>query len=345
MAKQQRKSTDEKHLAVALQGGGAHGAFTWGVLDRLLEDERIILDGFSGTSAGAMNAALLAYGLHSGNRQTARDLLHKFWKTNSQVAAFSPLQPGIYDRITSSGNMDHSPGFLVSEMMGLFVSPYQSPLSDYNPLRDILTDLIDFDSLRKCKITQLFVAATNVRRGKVRVFKPHEISVDAVLASANLPFLFKAVTIDGEDYWDGGYMGNPPIFPLIDGTPAQDILIVQINPINIPETPKSSAEIRDRINELSFNSALMHEMRKIDLVDRLISMGVDLGGKFRKIYIHNINPEEDMHQYNVSSKLNATWDFLLRLRDLGRDYAERWIAQNFDDIGQRSTCNVREVFL
>jgi NTE family protein len=338
----------QKHLAVALQGGGSHGAFTWGVLDRLLEEENLMLDGFVGTSAGAMNATLLAYGLHSSGKAKAKELLYQFWKKASEFSTmFSPLQPSWYDLMFGlKGNMDYSPGVKMTEMMGLFFSPYQTNPTAYNPLRDILLELVDFESLKACKVTKLFVCATNVRRGRAKVFPLSELSVEAVLASACLPQLFQAVTIDGEDYWDGGYMGNPPLFPLIDGTDTSDILIVQINPINIPETPKTADEIRDRINELSFNSSLMLEMRRIDFVDRLMQEGVDFKKhQFKKIYIHNINPENDIWNLNVSSKLNATWDFLQYLHNLGHQYAEDWLKQNYDKIGTESTCNIRETFL
>lgn len=334
----------EKHIAVALQGGGAHGAFTWGVLDRLLEEEDLVLDGFSGTSAGAMNATVLAYGLHLGSRTIAKELLQQFWKKNSDYAAkIGILSPSWYDKYFGKGNMDNSPGYLMSEIMSIFTSPYSNPIQ-YNPLKDILLDIVDFEKLRACKATKLFVAATNVRKGRVRIFSLPEMTVEAVLASANLPFLFKAVTIEGEDYWDGGYMGNPPIFPLIDYTSASDILLIQINPVTIPETPKTSHEIRDRINEISFNSSLMLELRKLDFVDRLLEKGVDIGEKFRKIFLHNINPEKDLYALNVSSKLNADWDYLLELKKMGRKYGEEWLNANYDDIGIRSTCDIRESF-
>lgn len=336
----------EKHLAVALQGGGSHGAFTWGVLDRLLDEENLKLDGFVGTSAGAMNATLLAYGLHCSGKPRAKELLYQFWKKASDASKYSPIQPSIFDFwFGKHGNLDYSPGYKLTEMTALFLSPYQTNPTGYNPLREILLDLVDFDSLRTCEVTKLFVCATNVRRGRARVFKLPEISVDAVLASACLPQLFKAVTIDGEDYWDGGFMGNPPIFPLIEGTTCSDILIVQINPINIPETPKTADEIRDRVNELSFNSSLMLEMRKIEFIDRMMQEGFNPGNKFRKIFIHNINPEADIWDYNVSSKLNADWEFIRYLFEMGRKYASVWLEENYEKIGQTTTCNLRKTFL
>ena len=334
-----------KHLSLALQGGGAHGAFTWGVLDRFLEQEDLVLDGFVGTSAGAMNASVLAYGLHIGGREKAKELLHKFWKVTSEVASTSPLQPTWFDGyFGKSGNMDFSPFYRATEVMSLFFSPYQNPIKA-NPLRPILEDLVDFEELKKCTVTKLFVCATNVRRGRAKVFSLDEMSIDAVLASACLPTLFPAVTIDGEDYWDGGYMGNPPIFPLIREDSCSDIMVVQINPINIPSTPKTPEEIRDRVNELSFNSSLMLEMRRVNFVDRLLEMGINPDGMFQKIRIHNINPEEDMWVWNLSSKLNASWDFLTELKNLGRKYAEDWLAENFKHIGVKATTNIKETFL
>lgn len=340
-------ANQEKHLAVALQGGGSHGAFTWGVLDRLLEEEELTLDGFVGTSAGAMNATVLAYGLHLSGKAEAKRLLTEFWKKVSDFAAkYSIFKPGYFDKqFGKLGNIDLSVPYNLTALSWLYLSPYQTNPNAYNPLKDILLDFIDFDRLRACKATKLFVCATNVRKGRVRVFGLDEISVDAVLASANLPQLFQAVTIDGEDYWDGGYMGNPPIFPLIDGTKCSDIMIVQINPINIPKTPQTAVEIQDRINELSFNSSLMLEMRKIDFIERLLKEGINPGERFRHLNIHNINPEIDIWDLSVSSKFNAEWDFLTHLRDLGRKYAQDWLDENYDKIGVESTCNIREVFM
>lgn len=335
---------EQKKLALALQGGGSHGAITWGVLDRLLEEEQIDLEGFSGTSAGAMNAAVLAYGLHISGRDKAKSLLGQFWRRVAEAAALSPVQPAPWDLLFGGGNMDYSPGFMAAEAASMFVSPYQFNPMGLNPLRDILADIVDFEALRHCNVTQLFVCATNVRRGRAKVFDLPHISVDAVMASACLPEVFKAVTIEGEDYWDGGFMGNPPIYPLIDAG-CQDILLVQINPINIDRTPQTSSEIRDRVNELSFNSSLMLEMRRIAFVDKLLSAGVDLGAPFHKVFIHHINPEAEVQGLNLSSKLNANWQFLLRLKAIGREKAEAWLAQHSDQIGVASSCNIRETFL
>ncbi|KOY88197.1 alpha/beta hydrolase [bacterium 336/3] len=340
-----KKNPNERHLSVALQGGGSHGAFTWGVLDRLLEEEDLCLDGFCGTSAGAMNATVLAYGLMLGGKEKARELLRTFWEKISHSSRNSVLQPTWLDKMTSKGNMDYSPGFLYFEFLAMFASPQQFNPTDINPLRDVLLEIVDFEKLKSCKQTKLFVCATNVRTGRAKVFDLKNISVDAVMASGCLPYIFKTVTIDGEDYWDGGYMGNPPMFPLIDDTSCNDILIVQINPINIEESPTEANSIKDRVNEISFNTPLMLEMRKIAFIDKLLDMGINPEGKFRKIYMHMINPERDIADFNVSSKLNATWEFIDHLFQLGREYADKWLNENYDDIGQRSTCDIKETFL
>jgi NTE family protein len=340
------KVTEKKHISIALQGGGSHGAFTWGVLERLLEEENLVIDGFCGTSAGAINATLLAYGMHTGDRHTAKKLLRDFWTEVGRMSEFSPLQPSWLDNMFGKkGNLDYSFGFVSAEMMTNFFSPYQINPFNLNPLKSILAKLINFDSLQKCEITKLFICATNVRRGRVKVFKTDEITIDAVMASCCVPQFNQAVNIDGEDYWDGGFMGNPPIFPLIDGTNCKDIMIVQINAINVPEVPTSVAKIQDRISELSFNSSLMLEMRKFAFIDKLLDEGVDLGERFRKIYIHNINPEETLWELNLSSKLNTSSDFLNYLHGIGRKYANNWLKENQTSIGVRSTCPVRETFL
>lgn len=334
-----------KHIDVALQGGGSHGAFTWGVLESLLDHKELHIDGICGTSAGAMNAAVLAYGLMTGGKEKAKELLHNFWKRVAEVNAFTPIQPNWFDKMMSPGNMDYSFTFNMLHQWIQVVSPYQFNPLNINPLKKILLDFINFDTLRNCQQTKLFICATNVRRGRAKVFKTHEISVDAVLASACLPYIFQAVTINGEDYWDGGYMGNPPIFPLIDGTDCSDILIVQINPIEIEKTPKSALEIQDRINELSFNSSLMLEMRRVNFVQKLLEHGLNLDNRFKDLRIHNINPEKDLAQFNTSSKLNANWDFILWLHKLGKQYGNEWLDKNYDKIGVESTCDVQEVFL
>ncbi|MEL7122243.1 MAG: patatin-like phospholipase family protein [Bacteroidota bacterium] len=337
-------SSKKKHLALALQGGGSHGAITWGVLDRLLQEPSIELDGFSGTSAGAMNATVLAWGLHKGGNEAAREYLFEFWKKVADLGRYSPFKPSWFDQYFGAGNMDFSPAYLSSEFWSLFFSPYQFNPLNYNPLRDVIDGIVDFEQLRKCTVTKLFVCATNVRKGRAKVFTLDDISVDAVMASACLPYLFKAVTIEGEDYWDGGFMGNPPIYPLIDGG-CKDIMLVQINPINIDKTPTTSVQIKDRINELSFNSTLMLEMRRIAFIDKLVDQGITLDGKLKEIFVHYINPEVEVQNLNVSSKLNTNWDFLSKLFEIGRKYADVWLQENYDKIGVETTIDLHETFL
>ncbi len=329
----------DHQLALALQGGGAHGAITWGILDRLLEED-LPLRAFSGTSAGAVNAVLLAHGLQQGGRSAAQALLEGFWKAVSDSARRYFFRPSYWDAFFGKGNMEASPSYLWMEMSSLFLSPTQFNPLGLNPLRDILEEMIDFGELRRCSDADVFVCATNVRRGRAKVFRLAEISVDAVLASACLPQLFHTVEIEGEAYWDGGFMGNPPLFPLVEETECSDIVIVQINPVNIGETPSSPYEIRDRINELSFNSSLLLELQKLDLFRRLHEAGVDCQGRYRPFFLHNINPEEDVQNLKLSSKFNAEWSFLQELKAIGRDHAGRWLERHAEQLGTASTCDL-----
>jgi len=336
---------EAKKVNLALQGGGAHGAYTWGVLDRLLEDERLEIDGISGTSAGTMNAAVLADGYEQGGREGARQALEAFWRRISEAGRMSPLQPTPFDRMFGNWNMDHSPAFAFFGMMTRMMSPYQFNPLNQNPLRNVLEASIDFGRLAKGTRIKLFLSATNVRTGKVKIFGDGEVSVDALLASACLPFMFQTVVIDGEPYWDGGYMGNPALFPLIYGTESPDVIIIQINPLGSDTVPKTAHEIMNRVNEISFNSSLMREMRAVSFVTHLLDEGHLDERKYRRMHVHWIDAEEEMRGLGVSSKLNADLDFLLHLRDLGRRTADAWLAGNFDAIGRRSTVDIREKFL
>lgn len=334
-----------KRINLALQGGGAHGAFTWGVIDRVMEDGRLEIDGISGTSAGAMNATVTAYGLAKGYEQGARDALAGFWREVAGAARFGPLQPTVFDRLFSPGNMDFSPVFHAFDQLSRMASPYQFNPMNINPLREVLERAVDFDALHCARCVKLFLCATNVLSGKIQVFETTEIGIDHVLASACLPFLFQAIEIDGAYYWDGGYMGNPPIFPLIYKTDTADMLIVQINPIKAKTLPTTAQEIHDRVNELSFNSSLMREMRAIHFVTKLIEQGCLAPPRYREIFIHTIDAEAEMDTLNVSSKLNADPAFLDYLFALGRDRAGTWLDRHFDDVGERSTTDIEERFM
>ncbi len=334
-----------KHINLALQGGGAHGAFAWGVIDRLLESGRIAIDGVVGTSAGAMNATVTAYGLAKGGPDGAREALAIFWRKISDQAKKSPLKPSFVDKLIGLGNMDYSPGYVIADALSRLMSPYQTNPMNANPLREVLLETVDFEFLHRERKVQLYVCAANVMTGRLKVFDHTEISVDAVLASGCLPFLFQAVEIDGQHYWDGGYMGNPPIFPLIYNSNTRDVLIVQLNPINIHELPTTAQSILDRVNTLSFNSSLMREMRTIHFVSGLIDRGIDDGGRMKRVLIHTIDAEDVLGRLGVSSKINADWDWLQRLFNLGRERADQFLDQHFDKIGNESSTDVAKKFL
>ena len=336
---------NSKTVNLALQGGGAHGAFAWGVLDRLLEDGRVAFDAVSATSAGAMNATVLGYGLTIGGAEGAREELEKFWKKISEEGAKGPLQPSWIDKAIGNHSLDYSPIFTFMDILSRVMSPYELNPMNVNPLRQVLESSVDFEVLRAGCPIKLFLSATNVRTGKVRMFENHEIGPDQVLASGCLPFMFQTVEIDGEGYWDGGYMGNPAIFPLIYGSTTNDVVIVHINPLNRDEIPKSARDIMNRINEISFNSSLMREMRAIAFVSHLIEDGQLQDDKHRRMLIHSIQDEAFMNSLGVTSKLNAEWSFMIKLRDVGRACASKWLDEHFDDLGARSSTNIREVFL
>lgn len=346
MAPAPGSSKAKKAINLALQGGGAHGAFTWGVLDRFLEDDRITVEGICGTSAGALNGAVVAYGMMNGGRDSARATLETFWRKISERALLSPLKPTWLDRMVGRGNMDYSPAYLMFDIMSRLWSPYQLNITGLNPLRDVLCEVVDFNRLRQCKSPKLFVCATNVRTGKIKVFQPDEISADALLASACLPFMLPAVEVNGEHYWDGGFMGNPAIFPLIYHCETSDVVVVQINPIGCSRLPKTGREILNRMNEISFNSSLMREMRALAFVTKLLEEGaIPNAGRLRKIHVHWIGDEEVMTELGVSSKLNAEWEFLSYLRDVGRLRANAWLKNNFDKLGVQSSIDVYKMSL
>ena len=335
----------KKAISLALQGGGSHGAFAWGVLDRIFEADCFDVKSIVGTSAGAMNASVAAYGLARGGPEGAREKLREFWGKISASSANSPLRPSWIDKMHGPGNMDFSPFFAAFDMMSRFASPYQFNPMNVNPLRDVIDDVIDFDWMHDETAVKLFICASNVMTGKIKVFTQKDLSIDAVLASACLPFMFQAVEIDGEHYWDGGYMGNPPLFPLIYEGGASDILIVQLNPINITELPTTAQAILDRINTISFNSSLMREMRVIDFMSKLIDGGMDAGGTLKRIYIHTVDGEETLREFGVSSKLNADMDFLKLLFDAGRREGEAFIEAHFDKVGVQSSTDISQKFL
>jgi NTE family protein len=339
------RSVNTKPLNLALQGGGAHGAFTWGVLDHLLEDGRVAIEGISGTSAGAINAAVLTDGFLKGGADGAREALNRFWRMISEASSFSPLRPTLFDQLRQDWNMDQSPNYIFFDLVTRLLSPYELNPFNLNPLRDILEATVDFEALRRNERIQLFITATNVRSGKVRVFDTNEISVDVLMASACLPLLFKAVEIDGEAYWDGGYMGNPALFPLVYGCTSRDVAIVQVNPLTRLDVPTSARDILNRINEISFNSTLMREMRALATVSKFLRDGSLDETRYKDVHVHMIEAEADMRTLGTSSKMNADFDFLCYLRDLGRAAATIWLDDAWNAVGVRSSIDVFEKFL
>lgn len=336
--------SEVKRIDLALQGGGAHGAFTWGVLDTLLEDPRIEIEGISGTSAGAMNGVVIADALTRGDEETAREALHDFWAAVSRAGMSSPIKRTPLDVWLGNWSLDHSPGYIAMDLLSRLVSPYQFNPLNLNPLRDIVAERIDFERVRRCEDLKLFVAATNVRSGKQRIFTREEMSVDAVMASACLPTIFQAVEIDGEAYWDGGYMGNPTLLPLMRYCGSRDIVIVQINPIYRDELPTSASAIMNRLNEITFNASLIKEVRLIDALQRLARDGGADIGCYDGTLFHRIGGDDALAGLSVSSKLNAEWSFLCHLRDQGRHTASAWLAEHVESLGQRSTLDVESVY-
>jgi NTE family protein len=338
-------------IDLALQGGGAHGAFTWGVLDRLLEDDELVFDGVSGTSAGAVNAAVMACGLVAGGRAGARAALDAFWHdVASHGRCFGQGTPWAADLAASAPVWPlpwpaeaHPFHAWAAQWLRLF-SPYQWNPLGLDPLRDVLQRHVREADLQRSPVA-LFVTATSVRTGQARVFSAGELSVDALLASACLPQLSRAVHIAGEPFWDGGYSGNPALWPLIYRTSALDVVLVRVNPLQRLQLPKTAAEIADRVNEITFNAGLAGELRAIAFVHKLVSKGALDPGVYKDLRLHMVADEEGLSPLPPSSKLNTDRAFLLRLRTLGRGAAERWLQAHRDDLGRRSSLDVRATYL
>jgi NTE family protein len=323
---------------LALQGGGAHGAFTWGVLDRLLEETWLEIEGISGTSAGAMNAAVLVHGHQKGGRTGAREALGAFWRRVSDAARFSPFRRGPLDVLLGRWTLDSSPIYVAMDLMSRLVSPYTMNPMGKNPLREILAEIIDFDLLAQSPI-HLFVTATNVRTGRGKVFKNDAVTPDVLLASACLPTMFQAIEIDGEAYWDGGYSGNPTLTPLIRETKSQDTILVPINPIERPGVPRSATDILNRLNEVSFNAVVLKELRMMALLRKVADPGDGEGRLWTQMRVHVVR-NNIMDELGASSKLNAEWSFFSFLRDEGRKAAQAFLDAHATDLGKRSTLDI-----
>jgi NTE family protein len=323
---------------LALQGGGAHGAFTWGVLDRLLEESWLTFDGISGTSAGAMNAAVMASGHAHGGADGAKAALEDFWKRVSDASKFSPMRRGPMEMLTGQWTLDYSPMYLAAEMASRIFSPYDlNPLGNH-PLRPILADMVDFEALASSPI-KLFITATNVRTGAGHVFRNAQITPDVLLASGCLPTMFQAVEIDGEFYWDGGYSGNPTITPLVRECESRDTILVQINPIVRDEIPRSARDILNRLNEVSFNAPLLKELRMIALLHKVADPGRGEGALWAGMRLHRIATDR-VTELNSSSKLITEWRFLCGLRDEGRRTAGQFLEAHAGDLGRRSSMDL-----
>jgi len=336
--------TGTKTINLALQGGGSHGALTWGVLDRLLEDARLTIAEISGTSAGAMNAVVLADGYEQGGRAGARAALASFWRAVSAKALFSPMQRSPMDRMLGRFSLDHSPAYLFAENLSRVFSPYQLNPMGINPLQDVLDAHVNFDRVNNCREIAVHVTATHVKTGRARVFSRGAVTLDAVMASACLPQLFPAVEIEGEAYWDGGFSANPALMPLVVSQSSPDIVIVQINPIVRHDVPSTARDIINRVNEISFNTALIKELRAIAMMQRFVTAkGIDLGAQ-GQTYIHMIHTDTEVQDLAASSKLNAEWAYLQLLFQRGRDWAEAWLTENFDRIGEGSTFDLEAFF-
>jgi NTE family protein len=323
---------------LALQGGGAHGAFTWGVLDRLLEEPWLEIDGISGTSAGAMNAAVLVDGYAEGGAEGARRHLERYWRHVAEAARFSPFRRTPIDIAMGRWTLDNSPLFIMMDLMSRLYSPYDLNPGGSNPLREILEKLIDFKRVAQAPI-KLFITATNVRTGRGRVFRNSELTPDVLLASACLPTLFQAVEVDGESYWDGGYSGNPTITPLVRDCRSHDTILIPINPVERPGTPATARDILNRLNEVSFNAVLLKELRMIALLRQVAAPGNSEGAKWAQMRVHLVR-NEIMGQLGYSSKLNAEWEFISMLHGEGRRAADAFLADNSDNLGKRSSVDL-----
>jgi NTE family protein len=335
-----RRVSQRESLLVdlALQGGGSHGAFTWGVIERLLEEEWLDIEAISGTSAGAMNAAVLASGFALGGRAGAREALEGFWRGVARAAAFSPFRRTPLDMMLGRWTLDHSPAFVAMDLMARIWSPYELAPWAPNPLGDLLAESVDFEAVARGPI-KLFITTTNVNTGRGRVFRNAELSPLVLLASACLPTMFQAVEIDGEPYWDGGYSGNPTMTPLMRECVSDDTIIVPINPVTRPGTPRSAREILNRLNEVSFNATLLKELKMIALLRQAGDHRTEEGAHWARNRVHYVR-NDIMVELGYSSKLNAEWDFVSMLRAEGRKSADTFLAEHGADLGKRSTLDI-----
>jgi len=332
------RALEKKVVSLALQGGGSHGAMTWGVLDRLCEEDNIVIDSISATSAGAMNATVFAYGMASGGKEKAKQSMETFWKKVSFSVSLSPMQTNFFDKMMGLSRGEISPVAHAADMMRHLFSPYQFNFLDINPLEDIINSVVDFEELSAKNKIKLFVNATNLKTGKIKIFNSQELNAKSLMASACLPYVSQTVVIDNERYWDGGFSGNPALSPLIYESQTSDIVIVQVTPFNLDDIPTSIPEIIDRANEISFNTALIKELKGIEIMNDLITRNkLKDDSHYRVIRTHMIANEDIMSALGRSSKMNADWEFLQYLKELGRQAAEDWIDKGYPKVGDKSS--------
>ncbi|MDR1474912.1 MAG: patatin-like phospholipase family protein [Holosporales bacterium] len=336
---------NKKRINIAMQGGGAHGAFTWGALDKLLEDGRFEIEGVTGTSAGGMNAVATVQGLLDNGPEGARKTLKKYWELTSEKGKGSIFKPGLLDRMMDKYTMQNSPGFIGFDFMSKLLSPYQWNPFGIDPLKDVIKEMFNFEQIQNNKQHKVFLASTHVFTGKIRIFKTEEIRTETLLATACLPTIHQAVLVDNEYYWDGGFIANPAVYPLIYNCESPDILIIKLNPTHRNRLPITAAEISDRLNEITNNTSILREMRSINFISQLIDEGIADPKKIKRLHMHVIENDSTFQELGWSSKLNTEWDFLSHLFEEGRKTADVWIKKNYDSIGKRGTVDMKDLFV
>ena len=338
------KAKKNKPINLALQGGGAHGAFTWGVLDYILHKEDLEIESLSGTSAGAVNAAVLISGFESAGRAGAREAMKKFWSSVSRPDFHAALNKALPNPMQKDWSLDKSPFFLWFDLLSRVSSPYQLNPLNINPLKSILEESINFDLINHCTKIKLFISATNVETGQAKIFHNRDVDVNVMLASTCLPLLFQAVEIEGTPYWDGGYIGNPVLYPVYYECDSKDLLIIKINPFKRAGTPTTAREILNRIDEINFNSSLIKDLRAIRFVQRLLSEHKVRSENYKHMLIHVIDGDEYLVPLSASSKFNTEKQFIDFLHTAGWNVAEQWFSENQGHLGKKSSFDLDALF-
>lgn len=339
------KESGRKKVSLALQGGGSHGAYTWGVVDALLEDNRLEVEGVSGTSAGGMNATAIVQGLIKGGNAGARKMMREYWQKIGEKGKTSPLQFNPFDKMVKNFTLANNPMLKIMEYVGSILSPYQLNPQNKHPMRDIVENLFDFTALQSSKDHKLFLCATHVATGKLKIFTGKTLNPQSVLASACVPTLFQAIEVDGEFYWDGGFIGNPAIYPLIYQCETPDIITIQIRRVHDPKLPTTVHEINNRLGEITQNACLTREMRAIAFITKLIDDGIIPHGKMKRLHMHMIRDDAFFGSIDRATGFSADPDFLEYLFEAGRRFGRTWLEQNYDGIGVRSTAHLDEDFV